>query len=479
MKKVICCIMLLVAGQYCFAEDYLVSSVQEATAMLKKAKAGDRVLLKNGTYNNEKIKFENTNGTPNLPVVFAAETPGNVFFEKNSSLSVSGKHVTVTGFTWRNGGSDLGKTSVIELRTAFGKFSDCAIVAYNSVDTIDNKWVSIYGEYNTVSNCLFKDKRNLGATLTVWLTPGTAAHHTISHNYFLGRQNGPNQDNGLESIRIGDSKTSFENAHCVVALNRFEDCDGEIEIISNKSCYNSYLHNTFYKSDGGLTLRHGNNCLVDGNVFDGAGKPLAYGVRFIGEGHAAINNYFYNLPSPKRETFRAPLSLVTGVVNTAINGYFQVRRAYIASNLFVNSGTPHIRVGATPKREGAVLAPDTVKIANNLFFSDTVGGGSVYEEVLSPENATIANNVVIGKKLEAGKSGFTKTALQVRRNGILLVTDNKDQQAAKLMGKAALPKDIKAGANQVSDSIINAISGIKFTIVGVAQVGPSWTHSKQ
>jgi poly(beta-D-mannuronate) lyase len=87
----------------------------------------------------------------------------------------------------------------------------------------DNKWVSIYGTYNTFTHCLLKDKFNKGATLVVWLDGKTEAHHTISYNYFLNRQNGPNADNGLESLRIGTSETSFTPAHCVVAFNRFEN----------------------------------------------------------------------------------------------------------------------------------------------------------------------------------------------------------------------------------------------------------------
>jgi hypothetical protein len=96
--------------------------------------------------------------------------------------------------------------------------------------------------------------------------------------------NGAQVDNGLESIRIGDSKTSFTDAHCVIAFNRFEDCDGEIEIISNKSCHNSYLHNTFYNCDGGLTLRHGNHTLCDGNYFDGGKKNCPTGSVLLAKG---------------------------------------------------------------------------------------------------------------------------------------------------------------------------------------------------
>lgn len=475
MKRAITSLFLLAITHVCFATDYIASTVDEATNFLKKAKAGDRVLLKNGTYRDGAVKFQNTNATQAQPITFAAETPGKVFLEGSSTLSVSGNYITITGFTWRNGGDALGIRSVIELKTTHSTLIDCAIDNYNSKDTIDNKWVSIYGEYNTVTHCLFKDKRNLGATLTVWLTPGKEAHHTISYNYFNGRHNAPEADNGLESIRIGDSKTSFENSHCVVALNRFEDCDGEIEIISNKSFHNSYLHNTFYKSNGGLTLRHGNECLADGNFFDGGGKPLAYGVRFIGEGHVAINNYFYNLNAAPKETFRAPVTLVTGLVNTPINGYFQVKRAVVSDNIFVNCAGPNIRIGATPKRKGATLAPDTVTIKNNVFFADKGDGGEVYEEVRKASHLTIEENTIIGKELQASTKGFNRiNSKGFKKEDFNCIKDSKGHAIASIACKIALPAYPSAGASWVDPLIVKEIAQRKYTFLRPKEVGPFW-----
>jgi len=474
MKNLIAIFFLFAATKQSFATDYLASTVEEAISLFKKAQAGDRILLKNGTYKNETIKLQNLNGTAAQQITFAAQNPGKVSFEENSTLSVTGNYITIAGFTFKNGGNDVGTRSVIELKTTHSTLSDCAIIDYNSEKTIDNKWVSIYGEYNTVTHSLFKDKRNLGATLTVWLTPGKEAHHTISYNYFNGRHNGPQEDNGLESIRIGDSKTSFENSHCVVALNRFENCDGEIEIISNKSFHNSYLHNSFINSDGGLTLRHGNECLVDGNFFDGGNKPKSYGVRFIGEGHVAINNYFYNLKGAPNENFRAPVTLVTGLVNTPINGYFQVKRALVANNIFVNCAMPNIRVGATPKRDGATLAPDSVAIQNNVFFNDQESGAQVYEEVLSPNHLTISSNKIIGNNLRANTKGFENISSKgVKRSDFDCSNNAKGNAIASIICKASLPST-KAGASFVDPSIIKEIAGRKYTIVSAEMVGPTW-----
>jgi poly(beta-D-mannuronate) lyase len=482
MIKLISLLLLTTLTGSSYATDHIASTVDEATQLLNKAAAGDRILLKEGTYRDAVIKIANSNGTVSQPITFAAQKPGKVFFEGNSTLSFSGRYVVVTGFTWHHGGEGLSTKSVVEFKSGTDKVAehctleDCAIINYNNADkNIDNKWISLYGEYNTVTRCLLKDKSNLGATVTVWLTPGKEAHHTISYNYFNGRQNGPNADNGLESIRIGDSKTSFEQSHCVVALNRFEACDGEIEIISNKSFHNSYLHNTFYNCDGGLTLRHGNECLCDGNYFDGAGKPLAYGIRFIGEGHVAINNYFTNLNAAPKQNFRAPVTLVTGLVNTPINGYYQVKRALVANNVFVNCATPNIRVGATPKREGATLAPDSVTIINNLIYDDAGASGKVYEEELKPTHVKIEGNKVIGKNLIANAKGFQLLSLKkVKRQDVEWIKDGEGNILSSSTQKTPRTINTTAGASYVDSNIIKALENKKYSCISAKEVGPEW-----
>lgn len=474
MKK-ICLLIAICATFFANATTHLVGSINEANKLLNTAKPMDTVLLKDGTYKNAVIKFTNTT------ILFAAEHPGKVFFEENSTLSFGGEKNIVAGFIWQKGGKDLDTKSVIEFRNDTDianncMLKNCAIIGYNTSNlNTDNKWVSLYGIYNTVSNCLLKDKFNRGATLTVWLDGVTEAHHTISYNYFLNRQNGPNVDNGLESMRIGDSKTSFTKAHCVVAFNRFEQCDGEIEIISNKSCFNSYFHNTFVNNNGGLTLRHGNNCLVDGNFFDGAGKEDSYGVRFIGEGHVAINNYFYQLLGSPGNAFRSPVTIVNGLVNTPLNGYFQVRRAVIAHNIFVNNNLPNIRVGSFSNREGMTVEPDTLLIENNFMLDETGAFKDVYEERTKPKNITIINNTIIGKKMNSTNPGFKKlNEIQVKRDGFISIKDNKNNVLASIEQRIILKNNLNAGANWVDPIIVKAISKKKYSIVASNQVGPTW-----
>lgn len=478
MKHLLSIVTLLILTVKVAATDHLATSPEQAVQLLNQAVAGDRILLKDGTYKDAAIQFLNANGTKEKPVTFSAQTPGKVYFEGNSTLAFGGNYIIISGFVWQHGGEQLEEQAVISFRT--GKqnavhctVQDCAIDDYNNSNfNTDNKWVSLFGQSNTLTRCILKSKRNIGATVTVWLQEGLPAKHLISYNYFLNRYNGPGADNGLESIRIGDSRSSFTEAHCIVAFNRFEACDGEIEIISNKSCHNTYLHNTFMSSDGGLTLRHGNDCLCDGNYFDGSGKKLSYGIRFIGEGHVAINNYFTNLQGAPNQNFRAPVSLVNGLENTPLNGYFQVKRAIIGNNVFVNNAMPAIRVGVFSKRPGMTLAPDTITISDNIIFDNTGNSGPVYEEKTAPAHLRIINNSIYGRSLATKEKGFNTSGANMKwqKDGSLL--DEKGNPLPAAIEKAAIAT--MAGANWMDESLLQATKGKKYTYMSPQQVGPSW-----
>jgi poly(beta-D-mannuronate) lyase len=450
------------------AADKTASSIAELNAYVNLAKPGDHIYLKDGTYTNAIIHFS-ANGSENALITISPEHAGKVFLEGNSSISFSGRYIHIKDFVFENGGHEMKNKQVIEFRVSEQEqashctVSDCVIDAFNNtLKTEVNTWVGLYGEYNVVERCLFKAKDNMGPTLVVWLENGKPAHHTIAGNYFLTRQNGAQVDNGLESIRIGDSKTSFTDAHCVIAFNRFEDCDGEIEIISNKSCHNSYYHNTFYNCDGGLTLRHGNHVLCDGNYFDGHDKKLSYGIRFIGEGHVAINNYFKDLHGAAHEQYRSPISFLNGLVNTPINGYFPVRNAVVANNIFDDCETPLIRIGAfSPKREGMSIAPDTVTVQNNLFISRKQSKGEVIEVITPAQHFTLQGN-----KVSKGLNPYNKTGFSEIQNDPSAAIDT-DLKTTELINKGV-------GAEWVSPAILERLKNKKYSIISAQQTGPRW-----
>lgn len=146
-------------------------------------------------------------------------------------------------------------------------------------------WLSLNGSHHRVDHNAFTGQNHIGVTNVVRLAGKSNGHHRIDHNYYGQRAAG--DGNGYETIRIGTGANSHVDAHTIVEHNVFEELDGEIEIISNKSNKNIYRFNTFRNSSGTLTLRQGNQCLVDSNFFlgdyrNGKGKKGVGDVRVIG-----------------------------------------------------------------------------------------------------------------------------------------------------------------------------------------------------
>lgn len=301
------------------------TQVSNPTALrntLAKANPGDLILLKNGVWPDLDIDFRGQG-----PLLLRAETPGAVHLTGASRLRINGEGLAVEGLYFHDGSV---ADAVISLRGKNNRLSACAIVGYNPSDkTKDTKWVSLYGQHHEVDHCYFAGKTNLGTTLVVWLPrPDTGPNeHHIHANHFGPRP--PLGVNGGETIRVGDSSTSMQGSKTLVEANLFHHCDGEIEIISNKSCNNIYRGNTFDACDGTLTLRHGNACIVEGNLFLGRNYKRAGGVRIIGEDHQVRSNEFDSLPGTGA---RAALSMMQGIPNSPLNGYFQVKRARISGN---------------------------------------------------------------------------------------------------------------------------------------------------
>ena len=294
-------IILLVLPIIVFARQITVNSATQING--GSWSGGDTIIMKNGTWTNQAIVIKGT-GTSNNPIVLLAETAGNVVLTGTSKIAISGIYIVVSGLYFKNG--NLSGSEVVSFRTSSSEFANncqltnTAIQNYNPADnTVDSKWVSLYGKNNKVDHCSFENKNNSGTLLVVWLQSGVVPNHIIDHNYFGYRNSNLDATgaelNGQEIIRVGDSSTSMQTAGVVVSNNFFEHCNGEIEIISNKSCGNLYSNNLFWECHGMLTLRHGNGCIVEGNYFFGNGISGSGGVRIIGENHKVYNNYFDKL----------------------------------------------------------------------------------------------------------------------------------------------------------------------------------------
>jgi poly(beta-D-mannuronate) lyase len=385
------------------ATEYRVSTSSGFTTALSSIKAGDTITILNGTYTNWTIAF-NATGTLASPILLRAETVGGVILSGTSSMRIGGKYLIVDGFMFKNG--YIASGSVVDFRNSSGTYSsycrltNTSIVDYNNTDTtkdtIDSKWVSVYGKYNRVDHCYLKGKRNLGTTLVLWRPDTTANYAQIDSNYFGPRPLLPTWvgSNGAESIRMGTSDYSQSSSYSVVEHNYFEQCNGEIEIISNKSCNNIYRYNTFVSCQGTLTLRHGNSCSVYGNFVFGNHKTNSGGIRIIDADHKVYNNYISGLSG---SSFKSALTIMNGYYNSALNEYYQVKRALVAFNTFVDN-VNNFNIGAHSDTSGSQVPLDCV-IANNIVYG-TSSPLVAFND--TPINMTWQGNIFYG-----ATTGFT------------------------------------------------------------------------
>jgi poly(beta-D-mannuronate) lyase len=349
---------------------YSVSSAEGISRALKEAKAGDTLVMQDGVWRDQQIVFKGR-GTYRAPLVLVAQTPGQVILSGNSSLRMAGSYLEVKGLVFAHGYRL--KDDVIAFRDGKHEAFHCRLTAtvirdYNSpYDSVENHWISLYGTHNRVAHCFIEGKTNDGTTLVVWLD-GHPNYHRIDHNYFGHRP--PLGYNGGETIRVGTSTWSQTDSYTMVDDNYFNRCDGEIEVISNKSCHNTYRHNTFHACEGTLTLRHGNYATVEDNFFFGEGVPSSGGVRVIGSHHLVINNYFQDLTGTG---LYAAISIMNAQRSPALNGYWPVYGAVIVRNTMVHC-KENVLVGSGAGQRGRVVAPDSCYIADNRIFHQHVSG---------------------------------------------------------------------------------------------------------
>ena len=363
-----------------------VASVADLKA-LGTLKPGAVVVWKNGTYKNVTLDLD-CSGTASAPVVVKAETPGGVFFQGASSVTLRGSYTEVSGFIFesmdRTGGKDIIR---FEKTSSFCKVSDCLLDGSSTAEdaSATSKWVRMYGTDNEFSGCTLRDKKDLGVTLELF-PEGKPLRHKVLRNVFyhpVGHfSSGYSGINGQEIIRVGTSQVSMQEAFCEVAGNVFLECVGENgEIVSNKSCRNSYTGNVFEYCWGALTLRHGNGCTVSGNYFRGGKSVYEGGVRVIGEDHVVSGNYFRDLSGSGA---RSALSIMQGVENPELHEYFQVKNLKVSDNSFLNCAySIYINLAGGSGDRTTTLPATGVTFTGNTVSCSSSSAYTVY--MLKPE----------------------------------------------------------------------------------------------
>lgn len=401
----------------------VVKNISEFNEAVAQAKPGSVITLANGVWNNVELVFEGK-GTEENPIILTVEEKGKVTIEGASNLQLAGEFLVIDGLVFKNGFTPTNE--VISFRKSETEFAnntrltECVIDNYtNPQRDVQDYWIAIYGKNNRIDHNHISGKMNLGVTMIVGLDTeeSRANFHKIDHNYFGPRPTFGN--NGGETLRIGTSHQSLENSNTLVESNYFDRCNGEHEIISNKSCQNTFKYNTFFECTGTLTMRHGNETLVDGNVFIGNGKPSTGGVRVINEKQTVINNYHFGLTGYR---FRGAFVMMNGVPNSAPNRYVQVTESVVNNNVFVNCDNIQLCAGSDAERSAP---PINSEISNNIFYHDSKNNlFTVFDDI---SGVKFENNIT-GLHIESGiESGFIKSDIQlVKNNQGFLIPKSKD-----------------------------------------------------
>jgi poly(beta-D-mannuronate) lyase len=377
------------------AATFSVSDPEAARRAVRDAKPGDTIVLTAGDWKDADLRLDG-DGTATAPITIRAEVPGKTVFTGASRLRLGGSHLIVSGLHLRN--LSGAKADWLEFRidskrrANHCRVTDCALTESPDFEAAEkeNRWIGLYGTSNQLDHCRIEGKKTKGTTVVVWLGEDDPGNHHLHHNQF-----GPRPElgkNGGETLRIGDSNSSMMDARCLVEENLFHACNGETECVSNKSCGNTYRANTFIEVEGTLTLRHGNRCLVEKNVFLGNHKTRTGGIRVIGEDHRILDNHLQDLEG---DGFRTAIALLNGIPDSVLNGYFQVKNALIRGNTILNC--KHSMLLGYNDDKKATLPPIGTRLERNRIVARP--GQPAIETTLAPDAFTWVDNLAKADEL--------------------------------------------------------------------------------
>ena len=215
--------------------------------------------------------------------------------------------------------------------------------------------------YCRITACEFTKNTAKSQFMPIVIVSGNGGHNRVDHNRFTG--NIDNQEvqikitadevpqytlvdhnlfrdknkvswanfNGGECVQVGQDPINLgtQIARSVVRNNTFIACNGEPEVISNKSSGNSYINNSFEDCFGELVMRGGHDCLIDSNTIRGGNC----GIRVNGTHHTITHN--------KIENVKTGIRLMYGMSKgkTEIGFYVAASDCIIKNNSITNSDT--------------------------------------------------------------------------------------------------------------------------------------------
>ncbi|MBL7028129.1 MAG: T9SS type A sorting domain-containing protein [Candidatus Marinimicrobia bacterium] len=352
---------------------------------------GDIIELADGSYDTGGISIQDIGGVAGQPIIIRAANRGQAILSGESYFNLRRvEHLQIEGFHFT---SD--RYTVVKLEACNNVRLTRNVFQLTESEGQNGKWVYIGGvwddsallsHHNRVDHNIFRDKHQLGNFITIDGGDNVSQNDRIDHNYFYNI--GPRHDNEMEAIRVGWSQLSLTDGFTVIEYNLFEDCDGDPEIISVKSCKDTVRYNTILRSQGTVSLRHGDGSVVHDNFFLGDGKIGTGGVRLYARDHKIYNNYFSDLTGYRWD---AAITLTNGDTDTgSLSAHWRIDNVAITHNTLVNNYS-NIEIGYGRSDNSWSREPRNVTMANNLV----VGSQKDLIEIINePTNFTWSGNIM-------------------------------------------------------------------------------------
>ena len=429
-------------------------------------KPGDIVEVENGTYDAGGGITVESSGTASKPIIIRAKNTGEVELSGATYFNFrKAEYITLEGFNFTSANYTVVKLEACNnIRITKNTFQ------LTESEGQSGKWVyvggywndgSILSHHNRIDHNIFRDKHQLGNFITIDGGDQISQHDRIDHNYFYNI--GPRHENEMEAVRVGVSGMSLTDGFAVIEYNLFEECDGDPEIISIKSCKDTIRYNTIRRCQGTVSLRQGLGSVIHDNFFLGDGKKGTGGVRIYARDHKIYNNYFEGLSG---YTWDAAITLTNGDTESGSeSAHWQINNLIISNNTMVNNYS-NIEIGYNKSDNSWKKVPKNVTMTNNLVVG---GQADLVKVITSPSNFTWENNIMFTQN---GVSiGVTKTDNEIRNidpemiynNGLWQITQGSPVIDAGTTNILNITEDIQGqirsdgndiGADEFSSSAI-------------------------
>ncbi len=355
-----------------------VSSMADLVAKVNAAPPGRHILIAAGTYNGGALSFNN-DGTQAKPIVIRPRDGiGTVtinganwelaagsswlkltqlYFDSNSQVVISGAHHVIERCRF----CGINRKTVHPVAATDLRITRCDF--------------SGYADGDTPKSCINFDPHGFD--------DGTNVRCRIDHCYFHDMNPAGGRDNS-EVIQMYGQVQNFDLSIdvCTVDSCLFENIhiEGEGELISIKSGGWTLQFNTFVNCGHYISTRHGNNCTIRSNWFEGmAGRCF----NLFGENHLFIGNRVIGGLSVRIPAGKATTAEITGGAEPIVE-YVRSFQCRVIGN---RMGSGYLEVGGYWGSGGQSLPA----MDNNLYNNTRDSGGNAYTLIAGWEQGTTFN----------------------------------------------------------------------------------------